>query len=303
MSARQYNNIIILGDFNYCSIDWELKTSNPVTASTTLFLDRINDLFLEQLVSEPTRFRAGQTSNILDLVLCNNIYFVDSIDYREPLGCSDHISMLVYLNFEQNGSPGPSKRMYYNGDYVSIKKYLSEINWNTELNLLNTQQSWDVFSKTVDFLIDKFIPLCDKPRTGKQWCNANVKAKSKDKRNSWAKLWKIIKSNRSHIAQIDTGTSVSEWQKTRNESTKCTDDARIAHEKKIISHCKDNPKTFWAYVKQKTKKPGDVSSLLKPDGQLSHNNNEKAELLNSYFSSVFVHEDVTIFFNLIKILI
>ena len=92
------------------------------------------------------------------------------------------------MKFEQNGSSYNSKRMYYNGDYVSIKKYLGDINWTTELNLLNTQQSWDLFNKTVDFAIDKFIPLCDKPRTGKQWCNANVKAKSKDKRNSWSKL-------------------------------------------------------------------------------------------------------------------
>ena len=273
MSTRHYNNIVILGDFNYKSINWQLKISNPVTPSTTLFLEKINDLFLEQLVSEPTRFREGQRSNILDLVLCNDIYFIDSIDYCEPLGCSDHISMLIYLNFEQNGSSFNSKRMYYNGDYVSIKKYLGEINWNTELNLLNTQQSWDLFNKTVDFAIDKFIPLCDKPRTGKQWCNANVKARSKEKRNSWSKLWKIIKSNRSHIpvAQIDTSTSVAEWNTSRNISTKCSDDARIAHEKKIIAHCKDNPKTFWSYVKSKTKKPGDVSSLLNPEGQLSHN--------------------------------
>jgi len=186
--------------------------------------------------------------------------------------------------------------LFRSGDYVSIKKYLGEINWTTELNQLNTQQSWDLFNKTVDFAIDKFIPLCDKPRTGKQWCNANVKARSKEKRNSWSKLWKIIKSNRSHIAQIDTSTSVAEWNTSRNISTKCSDDARIAHEKKIIAHCKDNPKTFWSYVKSKTKKPGDVSSLLNPEGQLSHNDNEKAKLLNSYFSSVFVHEDGDNFF-------
>ena len=41
--------------------------------SATRFMTTINDLFLDQLVSEPTWYRVGQKENILDLVLRNNL--------------------------------------------------------------------------------------------------------------------------------------------------------------------------------------------------------------------------------------
>jgi hypothetical protein len=93
----------------------------------------------------------------------------------------------------------------------------------------------------------------------------------------------------------------NDWISARNASTKCTDDARISFEKKIISDCKNNPKTFWSYVKKKTKKTGDVASLKHADGHLCHDDKEKATLLNAYFSSVFVHEVDDNFFELNKV--
>ena len=61
--------------------------------STTRFMTTINDLFLEQLVSKPTRYRVGQKENILYLILTNNSYFVESVDYCDPLGISDDVSL------------------------------------------------------------------------------------------------------------------------------------------------------------------------------------------------------------------
>ena len=66
--------------------------------SATRFMTTINYLFLEQLVSEPKRYRVGQKENILDLVLTNNLYFVESVDYCDPLGMSDHVSLVIFLN-------------------------------------------------------------------------------------------------------------------------------------------------------------------------------------------------------------
>ena len=69
-----HKNIIVFGDFNYPDINWEIKSLAGISVSSALFLDTINDLFLNQLVSEPTRYRHGQKSNLLDLVLTNNSY-------------------------------------------------------------------------------------------------------------------------------------------------------------------------------------------------------------------------------------
>ena len=66
MAQREYNNIFIVGDFNYCTIDWKLRVTRSHSESATRFMTTINYLFLEQIVSEPTRYRVGYKENIPD---------------------------------------------------------------------------------------------------------------------------------------------------------------------------------------------------------------------------------------------
>ena len=80
-----YNNIFIVGDFNYCTIDWNLRVIRSHLESVTCFMTTINYLFPEQLVSEPIRYRVGQKENILDLVQTNHLYFVEFVDYCDPI--------------------------------------------------------------------------------------------------------------------------------------------------------------------------------------------------------------------------
>jgi len=62
-----------MGDFNFPSVVWSdgqgLLNPNPIYGCelNNLFLETINDVVVEQYVSEPTR-----QNNILDLVLSNN---------------------------------------------------------------------------------------------------------------------------------------------------------------------------------------------------------------------------------------
>ena len=51
LAQRNYNNIFIVVDFNYCNIDWNLSVIRSHSESATCFMTTINDLFLEQLVS------------------------------------------------------------------------------------------------------------------------------------------------------------------------------------------------------------------------------------------------------------
>ena len=291
ISQRHYSNIFVVGDFNYCNIDWNLKITQTPSVSASQFLDTVNDLFFEQLVSEPTRYRKGQRKNILDLVLSNNLFFVDSIDYCEPLGRSDHLSLVIYLNFELTQRAEVNRKMYYNGDYVAMNAFFNEFDWTNLMDVLNTQQSWDFFTKKTAYAIEKFIPICNKSSpTGKDWVNSKVRVERKNKKQSWSKLWKQIKSNRIHSIQNDNSALEEEWILARNKATKTCDEARSQYESRIILNCKTNPKTFWSYVKKKTKKPGDVSTLEDRNGQLVSNDSTKAKLLNDYFSSVFVNE-------------
>ena len=101
---------------------------------------------------------------------------------------------------------------------------------------------------------------------------------------------KTMGKNRTHCIQNNNCILENEWIMARNISTKISDVARSQYESRIIMNCKNNPKTFWSYVKKKTNKPGDVSTLEDNHGQLITSDITMAKLLNNYFSYVFVKD-------------
>jgi len=57
---------LIVGDFNYCNIDWKSWTGGNDEAK---FLSCLRNNILLQHVTEPTRFRASDEPHTLDLIL------------------------------------------------------------------------------------------------------------------------------------------------------------------------------------------------------------------------------------------
>ena len=62
---------------------------------------------------------------------------------------------------------------------------------------------------------------------------------------------------------------------------------------KLAEDVKTHPKSFWKYSNDKLKTRDKVNDLLKENGSLTKNDNEKAEVLNSFFKSVFTVEDTS----------
>lgn len=61
------DKLLIVGDFNFCNIDWNTWTTQGSSVSSK-FLDCLRENFLAQLVCLPTRARGTNTPHILDLV-------------------------------------------------------------------------------------------------------------------------------------------------------------------------------------------------------------------------------------------
>ena len=62
---------------------------------------------------------------------------------------------------------------------------------------------------------------------------------------------------------------------------------------KFAEDLKTHPKSFWKYSNDKLKTRDKVNDLLKEDGSLTINDNEKTEVLNSFFKSVLTVEDTS----------
>ena len=89
------SHILVFGDFNFKEIKWVdgyVEASDMHLAS--LFYDVIQDLYLIQHVTKPTRYREGQIPSLLNLILANEEPMIDDeIEEIPPIGKSDHVGL------------------------------------------------------------------------------------------------------------------------------------------------------------------------------------------------------------------
>lgn len=122
---------VLIGDFNFPTIDWEDWTTPHSTGSVVFqFLECLWDNFLYQFIDRPTRHLYLQSSNILDLCLTDKPEIINSIHYCSNLGASDHVSLFISLDCDASyDASNTVKRNYHKGDYEAIRLELSKTNW------------------------------------------------------------------------------------------------------------------------------------------------------------------------------
>lgn len=76
----------------------------------------------------------------------------------------------------------------------------------------------------------------------------------------------------------------------RNRATKAVRYARRKYERGIADSVVDNTKAFWSYVKSKTSTKSSIGDLKDQFGTLKSGTEDKANILNDFFASVFTVE-------------
>jgi hypothetical protein len=76
-----------------------------------------------------------------------------------------------------------------------------------------------------------------------------------------------------------------------NNSVKENRRANRSFEERLAKNIKEDSKTFFAYVNSKKRSNNMIGPLKNSQGEVLKNNKETADLLNSYFASVFTRED------------
>ena len=278
------NMLVVMGDFNYKEIDW---ANNKVAAGTNhpanKIYDVINDLFLTQLVLEPTRYRQGENSNVLDWVITDNPSKINNVQHGPPLGeKGDHCTICFDLTVTHNRSNNVGILLYNKADFSQIRQFLSSIDWPEMTNDLNTEQAWCFFSNKMSEVIRRFIPK-SKPRLHKSppWCNSTTKTIKKEKNKAWS-TYKKDKSKENWES----------FTKTRNKCNRQIKSQIMSFEKQLASNIKTNPKIFWNYVKFTNGGQKDIPPI-KDNGNTISDNREKAEHFNKYFAEVYTVEDMS----------
>ena len=210
---------------------------------------------------------------------------VERIEYKAPIGKSHHCIIQCSLRC-YNITEGAIKQAYkYNsGDYLNINKTLMEIDWECSLANKTIDESWDFFEEKMKTAIDSNIP---KVRLNKSsgnkmplWMNKETIAKIK-KKNQYFREYKKDKSNDSY----------RKYCKSRNQAKKACKRSMKNFETQIAKESKNNPKAFHKYVKSKINIKSGVTEL-EEKGLNYSKDQDKANVLNRFFSSVFVKENV-----------
>ena len=94
-----------------------------------MFLRTLQDSFLFQHVTEPTRRRGNDEPSILDLIITDEDTQVSEIIYDSPLGKSDHSTLIFDFNCYMDHKPALEVYNYRKVDYESMRRELKESEW------------------------------------------------------------------------------------------------------------------------------------------------------------------------------
>ena len=279
------SHIIICGDFNAKGINLEHETTiHQEGHASDQFLQLTQNHFLFQHVMQPTRYRQGERTEILDLIFSNEEGMVTNLNYFPGIGLSDHIciqfTIQCYNEERQAVTPKPD---YNRADFPGIMTILDRLNWRDMLEDVDVHEAWQSFNNKLQCVLKEHVPERRTPRLRR---NMYMTTPALRMRRRKEKQWKrYLLTGQAHHYVL--------YSRTRNALRRMTRKLKREFENNLVSKIKENPKSFWSYVKTKTKTRVTVEALKRNDGSLAESSREKAEVLNEFFASVFTKENLT----------
>ncbi|CAC5401807.1 unnamed protein product [Mytilus coruscus] len=128
--SKGYSHILIMGDYNFPEINWDSWNSpgESTESNEYKFLENLQENFLFQHVTRPTRWRGTNTPHTLDLILTNEENMISNLEYQSPLGKSDHCTMKFDFSCYTNIKSKPKIiKLFSIGNYIKIKEELDNI--------------------------------------------------------------------------------------------------------------------------------------------------------------------------------
>ena len=280
---RKPTNLLIAGDFNFPDINWENNGSTvSETSCSAKFVNQIQDYFWYQHVKQPTRARSGNEPSLLDLILTNVEDLIDNPVYESPLGGSDHCLITCNIRcgkYRENGNTFGFN--WSKANYDKMRENL-QLDWNLLLSgSLDVNEQWKIIHSHLQESIIKNVPLLK--RNSKKRAKVPISPELREMIRKKHRTWQRYMETRDQLKLRD-------YKRARNKLKNALRVAKKKHEKDIADSVKSNPKKFWRYVGEKTKKKSQVPDLINNEGQRTTSNEEKAELLGSFFSSVMTVE-------------
>lgn len=263
---------IFIGDFNFSSINW---SDLSASGYASIFLQECLKLNLNQLVKEPTR-----ASNILDLVLTNHPYNVNSVSICVPFSSTcDHNG--VYFSLAGSLLPKPKPIQvpnFFKADYSAISAIIRSIDWQAfyQYSNFNVETFWHFFCHVLNNIISNpsLVPL--------KWTKQRL---------TYPKYLRRLQQKKRQIYR-KYHRDPSFFYAYKAICAKFSENVKqyiCNYENDIVRN--PNDKVFFSYLRQKLNSRPDIPSIKDDNGNLIHDSTDKAEFFNQYFKSILIDDD------------
>ena len=198
-----------------------------------------------------------------------------------PFGRSDHVCLMFEVMCHRKSEKEGFKRKYFKGNYPEIRNDINMIDWENELRGKDTEESWGILESVVKESVERNIPMQKVVKTfKKKWMTQEVLNVVKEKHKAYKKY-----------RRLRTNESKDDYNIAKQMAIYVTKKASTEFETRIANNIKENPKEFYSYANNKTTVRSEIAVLKNRDGELAILPHEKAEMLNTFFASVFTKED------------
>ena len=264
---------MFVGDFNLPGINWEAGSAR---GGDEALLEMMQDRGFVQMVDFPTHTKG----NLLDLVVTNIPGKVSNICDMGRLGTSDHV--IIQFDLALGAGPRMGKKMvtdWKRAGWTKIKEGLENTRWPVTGDNTSTEEAWGHLRDVLERLVADNVPKREFKLRKSDWMSGDLLREIRKKR----RLWKMAKN----------GVKVQEYADVAKKVKKMIRTAKRGMEKRLAANKVDNKRPFYNYVKKKTKARVGIGPLKKGNGEMTQDDEEMAEELNNFFSSVFTREDKT----------
>ena len=274
---------MLCGDYNLPLINWsENRCLDSDQSFTAEFVETILDLNLFQHVRDSTRFRNDQNS-CLDLIFTNEEEMINEVKELPPLGKSDHVCQKWELIVEEIlfRNTTVKRPNFRRANWERMKEEMRDFQFDPKdaPSIMN-----DKFVAMIGDSRKRHIPLC-KPRSDKYRLPWMGYPRIKKQRSATWRSWKAFK-------QSSMPRDYAMYKTERNRLKDMTRTAKRQYEQRLIGDMRDNPNLYHGHCRRTLKTKQGVSNVIDGKGELTKTEEETAVALNSYYQTVFTHDNM-----------
>ena len=289
ISSDNHLDVHVMGDFNLPEMPWNQETEpKSLSKPGQLLQCFMEDHFLSQYIEKPTR-----KSNILDLFLSNNSNLVLYSEVTDT-SLSDH--RIVKIRTTQNICtkninqkppipPHSFRSLNFNkADFNKINNHLESVDWEYLETLCSIEEFPEMLRLTVLQICMLYTPikLGNEHKVNKFVAARNILRRRKAKVKNQIAALKLKNPSAEKLIKLraelyDLNYKIKESINNQNQQRQ-----NIA-----VDRIKSNPRYFYSFARENNKLKSTVGPLLNEEGDLIHDPELMANILQQQYSSVF----------------